>query len=415
MKRTRKTLLLLAAVLLAAGVAFWLFRGTSEEKPRVIATAEVVRGDVSEVLEATGIVKPQVGAIVAIGAQATGLVVEMNVKVGDLVEKGQLIARIDNRQIEAQLRQARATLRRLELSLQETKSVYPLRISEAEAELESARSQLQFEAVRVERQRPLLEEDLIAREQFDEIETAFRVAKNQVASRKAVLERLRSEFPKQLAQIEEEIAETNARIQALKVDMSFTEITSPIRGYVSQVTVQEGETVVTGLSVANLVTVIDPTKLEMWIYVDETDIGQVRPGQPVSYRVDAYQDRMFEGDIGEIYPQPEIRDNIVYYRALVPVTEAQAEFLRPEMTTHCQIEVDKQSDVLLIPNAALKWVGGRQVVYVVPNNGIPEARDVVIGLSGLEKSEVKEGLSQGDTVATQIVLPGAAANPEKNS
>jgi RND family efflux transporter MFP subunit len=205
-----------------------------------------------------------------------------------------------------------------------------------------------------------------------------------------------------------EAAAALAALRTLDVRISYTKIVSPIDGVVSQVTAQEGETIVAGLQVANLVTVLDPTRLEMWIYVDETDVGRVRPGLPVEFRVDSQPDKAFTGAVDRVYPEPEIRDNIVYYKALVTVDRDHALSLRPEMTTQCSIVVDTRENVLAVPNQALKWVAGKQTVFVVDKARPEGVRRVEpkLGLPGLEKSEVLEGLAEGDEVATQIVLAG---------
>jgi HlyD family secretion protein len=174
------------------------------------------------------------------------------------------------------------------------------------------------------------------------------------------------------------------------------------------VAAQEGETIVSGLSVSNLITILDPLRLEMWIYIDETDVGRVSTGLPVKYTVDAFRNRTFKGIVDRIYPEPEIRDNIVYYRTLIKVTAEEAKFLRPEMTTQCKIIVETKKDVLAVPNTALKWVANRQVCFVVSNpEDDPREVSPKLGLVGLEMSEILEGLSKGDVVATQLVLPGS--------
>ena len=163
-----------------------------------------------------------------------------------------------------------------------------------------------------------------------------------------------------------------------------------------------------GLQVANLVTVLDPARLEMWIYVDETDVGRVKTGLPVEFRVDSQPDKTFSGVLDRVYPEPEIRDNIVYYKALVTIDREQALLLRPEMTTQCSVVVDTRDNVLTVPNQALKWVGGGQTVFVVDKAAPGGVRPVAptLGLPGLEQSEVLSGLSEGEEVATQIVLSG---------
>ena len=201
------------------------------------------------------------------------------------------------------------------------------------------------------------------------------------------------------------VAEAEAALNSAKICLSYTFIYSPLTGVVSEVTAQEGETVVAGLQVANLITVLDPTKLEMWIYVDETDIGQVQPGLTVEFYVDAYPDDIFPGVVDQIYPQPEIRDNIVYYRALVKLPAESAAKLRPEMTTQCRIIVQSKDNVLIIPNNAIKWVNDEQVVYVRSGGGHKVVRPQ-LGLVGPDVSEVLDGLKEGDEVATRLNIIG---------
>ena len=357
--------ILLAALITGAGI--WYFTaGQKAGKVKILKTAVVERGSVSRVLEATGIVKAQVGAQVKIGAQATGVLESVPVKVGDRVKRGDLVAEIDARELKA-------------------------RIAEARANLQLAQAKLAYMEKNLPRQRTLVSKRLAAQDSLDEALQDAEVARHTVAS-------------------------SRAKLRTLEVQLSYTRIYSPIDGVVSQVAAQEGETIVSGLSVSNLITVLDPDKLEMWIYVDETDVGRVREGLPVRYTVDSYRDKVFEGVVNRIYPEPEVRDNIVYYRTLVMVTKEQAASLRPEMTTQCKIIVETRDDVLTVPNTALKWVKDRQVCFLVGDD--PEAEPVEVtpklGLVGLETSEVLEGLSEGDTVATQLVLPGDKVGKKGN-
>ncbi|MBU1247081.1 MAG: efflux RND transporter periplasmic adaptor subunit, partial [Proteobacteria bacterium] len=204
-----------------------------------------------------------------------------------------------------------------------------------------------------------------------------------------------------------EVQAMRAALETLEVQRSYCDIFSPIDGVVSQVAAQEGETVVSGLQVSNLITVLDSTRLEMWIYVDETDVGRTREGQIVEFHVDAHPGKVFEGKVERVYPEPEIRDSIVYYKALVAVTFDPSAPLRPEMTTQCRIVVEQAEGVLTVPNAALKWVDGRQVVFVQEASGAIREVDPELGLEGLDRSEVLSGLTEGDNVAVQLVLPGA--------
>jgi len=355
----KKTLfLILGLLLLAGGGYYFVKKSRTAGQTKVLATARVEKDSVRRVLEATGIIKAQVGASVKIGARATGAISRVYVRVGDPVKKGQVVAEIDARELLAQR-------------------------AEAEARLRVAEAKAVFAGQTLPRQESLAKQGLQPQSVLDETVQNSRVAKAEAAA-------------------------TRAALQTLDVRISYTKIVSPIDGVVSQVTAQEGETIVAGLQVANLVTVLDPARLEMWIYVDETDVGRVKTGLPVEFRVDSQPGRTFTGAVDRVYPDPEIRDNIVYYKALVTVDREEAVFLRPEMTTQCSIVVDTREGVLTVPNQALKWVAGKQTVFVMDKTQAQGVRPVEpkLGLPGLERSEVVEGLAEGEEVATQIVLSG---------
>ena len=401
----------LAAGLALAAAAWLLWPSGEGKEPKVLATATARMGDVRKVLQATGIVKAQVGAIVRIGARATGTIKEMRVRVGSTVQAGEIIAVIDDRELQAQRDQAQATLEKAQAERQRVADVYPRRIAEAEAQVKLAQAQNEYAAANASRQSQLLRQNLVARDTQEAARREELVAANTVRARTATLELARTEFVKEEIKAAKAVEESQAALETIDTRISYTKIISPIDGVVSQVTTQQGETVVAGLQVANLITVLDPTRLEMWIYVDETDVGQVVPGMPVEFRVDSYPDAVFKAAVDAIYPQPEIRDNIVYYQALVKLGADKASMLRPEMTTQCQIVVQEKKNVLVIPNTALKWVDNQQAVFLVEGGKAARIKPE-FGLSGLNETEVLSGIADGQEVATQIVLPGLGKKPE---
>jgi HlyD family secretion protein len=406
----KKFIAVIGILTVAVGVGLWWKSSTAEKKITILATETVTRGTVRKVLEQTGIVKSQVGAIIKIGTRATGTIDKMMVKVGDPVKKDQLVAQIDSRELEAQATEARAKLAAAQAELNRVEQSYPLRIKEARHDLALTRARAAYLHNNYLRQQKLADRNVISKDTIEDVHQKAEVETNQVSVKQSTLERLQREFTDEAAKAHAAVKQAEASLAALDVRKSYTRIYSPISGVVSQVTAQEGETIVAGLQVANLITVLDPARLEMWTYVDETDIGQVHPGQPVEFRVDAYPGRVFKGTVDTIYPEPEIRDNIVYYRALVKINPEQATYLRPEMTTQVQIIVAVKDDVLDIPNNALKWVDGRQVVFVQNSDGKIRQVTPELGLAGVTHTEVVEGLTAGDKVATQLVLPG---NKEK--
>lgn len=411
----KKWLIGIAVLLIVAGGLFW-WRSAHRAKPlQILKTEAVTRGTVRKVLEETGIIKSQVGAIVKIGARATGTVNQMLVKVGDRVRKGELVARIDDRELRAQLVEAEAGLASSRAELARVEKVYPLQIAEAEANLAAAQSQGDYLAANAKRLEQLLAEGFVSRDEAENAKEKAAAQQAQAKAARATVERLQGEFTEARKKAALAVDQARANVDSLRIRISYTTIHSPLDGVVSQVTAQEGETIVAGLQVANLITVLDTSRLEMWVYVDETDVGQVKPGQPVEFSVDAYPGKTFHGTIKTIYPEPEIRDNIVYYQALVGISAEQAELLRPEMTTQVQIVVAQKDDVLLIPNSALKWVDDRQQIFVQEADGKVRRVKPQLGLAGLTHSEVTGGLEAGDKVATEITLPGqAAAKPKSN-
>ncbi|MCU0587545.1 MAG: efflux RND transporter periplasmic adaptor subunit [Syntrophobacteraceae bacterium] len=358
---------------------------------QVLESATVERGSIRGVLVETGILKPQVGAVVKIGARITGTVVSMKVKIGDPVEAGQLIALIDDRELRRSIDRQKAALESARWTLDQVELTYPQRIKEAEANQRYARANY-------EREQKLMEREFTTGDALDR-------ARSQFEALEANVKRLRDEYRTQLQISGARVEELEAQLKQLEVSLSYTRIHAPIDGVVSDVTIQEGETIVTGLQVANLVTILDTSRLEMWIYVDETNIGRVQVDQAVEFYVDTFPDQTFHGRIQRVHPQPINRDNIVYYLAIVQLTARDAEVLKPEMTTHVRIIYEQKDSVLTAPNAALKFEEGRQVAYVVVGENRVEKTDIKSGVRGEDRTEIQSGLREGDRVATKIILP----------
>ncbi len=386
----KKALIIAIATILIVG-GFLLYRTLSKSATEVLETAKVTKGDIRGVIVETGIIKPQVGAVVKIGARATGTIVEMNVKIGDRVKSGQLIALIDDREILQSIEQQEASLEAAQNTLAQIEQTYPQRIREAKANLEYAK-------INYEREKELLKHEYTTQDAVDR-------AKSQFEAAEATWKRLQSEYETQLKIAQANVEDITAQLEQDRTRLTYTRIYSPMDGVVSDVTAQEGETIVAGLQVANLVTVLDPTLLEMWIYVDETDIGKVKIGQQVEYYVDTFPEKLFHGTIEKIYPQPVVKENIVYYLAIVKVSKEDTSFLKPEMTTHVKIIFKEKKDILTAPNAAVKFEKGTQIAYKVIGPGKVEKVEIKTGIRGEDYTEIISGVNEGDILATKLILP----------
>lgn len=357
----RKIVVLLVIVGLLGVALYAYLHGKGKKKGPEGEPYLVRRGKIVHSTEQTGIIKPQVGSIVNVGARATGTLVRLNYRVGDFVRKGALIAKIDDREIRANIEATKAQIERLK------------------RELEAQMARLEYAKAVYEREKRLLEKDFTTKDKVESARRDVEVLSLEIESQKAA------------------IKEVEGRLRALEVDLSYTEVYAPISGYVTAVATQEGETVVAGLSAVNLITIVDPQRLELRIYVDETDIGKVKKGMKVQYWVDAYRDRVFSGNIDLVYLQPEIKENIVYYLAIVKIPSKDALYLRPDMTAHARILIEEKENVLLVPTRAIRYEEGRFFVLLKKKEGV-EKREVRPGTRDERMTEILSGLKEGETI-----------------
>lgn len=397
MKKKLIVFFILIVVIAVAGTIGYKRKNTDKKEIQKLTLDTVKKSDITSVVEQTGIIKPQVGAQVKVGTRATGTLMKLGFQVGDRVKKGQLIAIIDDRQIVADIENAKANLVYAEQNLKLIQDTYPLKIKEQEAINKSLKSQADYATANLKRQEELYKKGFATEDEIERARKEQDITKAQLEQGIATLKRLNDEYQNQLKLARANIDQTKARLKNLEVSLSYTRIYAPISGIVSQVSTQEGEMVVSGLSTTNLITILDPTKLEIWIYIDETDIGKVKENMDVEYWVDAYRNKIFKGNIFAIYPQPEVKDNIVYYLATVKIKPEDAVLLRPEMTVHAKIISERKNNVLSVPNKAIKFENGDYVVYI-PKDGKKVPIKVKTGVRDEANTEILSGLKEGDQI-----------------
>jgi HlyD family secretion protein len=336
-------------IAISAAVVFWARVGWIQPE-RVAAEVPVVRvarRDIASVVKATGIIKPRVGAEVRVGSRVSGVVKRLYVRIGDRVAKGQLLADLDDHDLIARRNEAAAAAQ------------------QADANLAYARTDLQ-------RKRALGTEGILARSELDLAERAAAVADQQLTG-------------------------ARASVEYATTQLAYTRIVAPIAGVVSSVSTQEGETVAANFAAPTFVTLIDLSRLEVWAYVDETDIGRIRVGQNARFTVDTYGDHAFEGRVTAVYPKAEIRDNVVNYVTVVRFEPPRDRTLRPEMTTTVLVTIDAPENVLVLPIRAVRRDGDR--AYVLSRRGdVIERRPVATGSRDESYWEIVDGLREGDEV-----------------
>ena len=311
------------------------------------STAVVQVRDIESSVLATGVLRPEVGAEVRVGSRASGVLAELYVTVGDTVERGDLLAVLDPTEFEA-------------------------RRAEAAAELESARLELEFAGRDLARARRLIAARAIAATDFEAFERAEELGRARVRRLEAAL--------------------ASAEIQ-----LGYTRIVAPVGGVIADVATQVGETVAASFAAPTFVTIIDLERLEVWAYVDETDIGRVRVSQRAYFTVDTYPGHEFEGTVTAIRPKAEVVDNVVNYITEIAITSGHGRTLRPEMTARVNIVTEGQRGVLAVPSAAVRRDAKGTFALAAGPDG-PARRSIRTGVRGDDLTEVREGLAAGDTV-----------------
>jgi HlyD family secretion protein len=351
----------IALVALAVGAFVWSRASGSQSRAADPDTqvVRVTRRDIGNVVKATGIIKPRVGAEVRVGSRISGVVKRLYVRIGDRVDKGQLLAELDDRDLVA-------------------------RRDEAAAALQQADVTLSYARTDLERKRRLSTEGVLARSDLDLAERAAAVAEKQVTAAQATLDYATTQ-------------------------LAYTQIVAPIAGVVASVSTQEGETVAANFAAPTFVTLIDLSRLEVWAYVDETDIGRIQTRQTAAFTVDTYGGHEFGGRVTAVYPKAEIRDNVVNYIAVVQFDPPRDRTLRPEMTTTVRIALDMRDNVLVLPIRAVRRDGDGTYV-LIPRGEAIERRPVATGSRDDSYWEIVDGVREGDEVLVGTVNEGDVIN-----
>ncbi|BAU23092.1 hypothetical protein THC_0700 [Caldimicrobium thiodismutans] len=361
-------------------------------------TAKVERGTIYLEVSATGAVKPQVGASIKVGARISGKVEKLFVRQGDFVKAGQLIAIIEHEDLKRQVERYQYDYKQALSQLEKVKVTYPERILSRKKSiqaLEAEFSQIEREFKRLEN---LFKDGLISKTDLERMERDKLVKIHQIESAKAELKALEEEYTKELERAKAQVESARRQVEEAKVRLNYAFVYSPINGFVSEVTTQQGETVVAGLNAPTFITVIDLSRLEIHCYIDETDIGKIKTGLSATFKVDSFPDKVFQAQVRTIYPGAIIKNNVVFYDTVLDILTPYENYLRPEMTAQVTIIADKKEGVLLVPSGAVK-IDPQGNHYVMIKKGDKwEKRLVKVGWEARGKTEIKEGLSEGEVV-----------------
>ncbi len=401
--------LIVAVVAIGAGTTWSLLkRPTGPTGP---VTALVARRDLSATVTATGTIKAMVGAEVKVGSRIPGRVERLAVQVGDRVKAGQMIARLEQDDLQAAVEKARADIAAAEAKMATVRNgARTQELQTADAALGQTEATRLLAQVNLDRYRALYQDGGIALQVVDTAARDYDVAVAQVRSAREQLSLVREKYTPEDAQYAEaQVQQAQAALRIAEANLGYANITAPMGGVVASVSTQQGETVTSGSAAAQaptFVTIIDLNRLQVDAYVDETDIGKVRVGQAATFSVDAFPEKEFAGNITAIYPKALIQQNVVTYDVVIAIDNREG-LLRPDMTANTIITVAKREKVLAIPNQAVRREDGDRVVFIREEDRLVR-RSVKTGWKDKAYTELLSGLKEGERIVLGEVESGKA-------
>ena len=432
-----------AACVLVTLVAWEWAEGRADVDYR---TANARRGDIDVTVSATG--NPNAVVTVQVGSQVSGNIQALFADFNTKVSKGQLIARIDPAPFQSRVNQAQATVDAARASVANSEAV----VEQARANIQAATSSLaaananvaKAEAlvedarVRVDRRVVMLEQNATSKEDLETAQTTYTsavadrdalVAQKQAAEDSVKVARAQLNVANSLvAANQAQVNQYTAARQSAQIDLDHTSITAPVEGVVVSRNVDVGQTVAASLSAPTLFLIAqDLTKMQVDTNVSEADVGRVRVNQPATFTVDAYPGRTFTGSVTSIREAPINVQNVITYDAVVGVSNSDLK-LFPGMTANVKVLVSQRSNVLKVPNAALRYhpasdasqgakaagasrapVSPEKAVWVLDGKDNPRRVVVTTGESDGTFTEVTSGeLNEGDRVILAALSKGAA-------
>lgn len=402
--------------LVGGGFWYWKSRSAKETEPAPTPTEKVERGPVRQAVSSTGKIVSNLD--VEIKCKASGEIVKLPFDISQAVKKGDLLLELDPRDEQQRVRQAEATVRASQARLVNARESLALAEEtlktdrqRADAALTAARARAQDARAKAERTRELLGKRLASPEEAETADTAATQAAAEAESAATAIEELKNQA-RTLEQARQQIRIAEAQVDTDQVSLDLarqrlteTRVVSPVDGVVTQRSVQIGQIISSGISNVGggttALVVSDLSRIFVLAAVDESDIGQVRPGQRAKVTVDAHRNREFSGEVVRISPRGVNVSNVVTFEVKIEVTASDKELLRPEMTANVEVLIDERADALLAPADAIFRRGGKTWVTLQAADGARTDREVAAGIGDGRRTEILSGLAAGDTVLVQ--------------
>jgi HlyD family secretion protein len=357
--------------------------------------ARVERGTIARSVVATGKIEPITK--VEIKSKANGIIKVLAVEVDQEVEAGTVLVELDRENLMARVREARATLQGARAAHQASEAQYEKSRVEAEG------PDVEFARRSHERAKSLSERKLIAQHELEEARTALDQAEN----RRRAAESQLSIAKARVAEAAANVAQAQAAVDRAEEELANATIRAPIRGRILARDIEIGSPVSSilnmGAAATSVITMGDISHVFVRGRVDETEIGNLRLGQPARITVETFKERTFQGKVTQISPMGVERDNVTNFEVRVSIENPGNE-LKANMTANAEIVLEERPNALIVPEAAISYDGNRKASadLLDPRERTGRRRVAIkVGISNGTRTQVLEGLKEGD----RIVLP----------
>lgn len=321
--------MIVGIVVVAIGI-FAAFQFKGNDKPQYF-TVKADRGDIHEVVEATGTINAV--TTVQVGSQVSGTISHLYADFNSRVKKGQVVAQIDPALFQGTVLQAKADLANAKANL-----------VAAQANLEKAKATAVQTKADYERTASLTKEGVMSQQQLDLARANYDTADAAVSAAQA-----------QVVQAAAQAQQKDAAVKVAQTNLDYTTIHAPIDGTVIARNVDVGQTVAASLQAPTLFTIAqDLTKMQVYASTDESDVGMIRTGQVVSFKVDAYPKDTFSGQVSQVRMNATTVQNVVTYNTIIDFDNPEMK-LFPGMTAYITIPVANAKSVLRVANGALRY------------------------------------------------------------
>ena len=380
----KKRFFILLGLLVAAGAAYYFFSSNSKQETTYL-TESVTRGNVEKTVVASGSVESV--NKVDVGAQASGKITKLYVKLGQEIKKGEMIADIDSTTQINTLNTKKAALVSYQAQLKAKKTAYDVALS--------------------------------SYNRLSKLYTQKATSLDSVNTAKSTLDNAKAE----MEAIEANIKQAEIEVNTAETNVGYTKITAPMDGTVISVPVSEGQTVNANQTTPTIVTIADLSKMKIKPEISEGDITKVKAGQEVSFTILSDSQTVYHSVIDSVDPanttttdssstssstsssSSSSTTSAIYYYANVLIDNPDRT-LRIGMTTENNIKIANAKDVLLVSNMAIQKRDGKSFVNVLNDKNQPEPREVEIGVQNDFKTEIKSGLNEGEKVIVSQVANG---------